>query len=107
MSRSLPDGGFDLVSAQYLHSPVAIPRQRILRTAAETLVLGGRLLVVDHGSIAPWSWNQDPKTHFPTPQELATELQLDPTEWLIERADMPHRQPLGQTGRRPRSSITS
>lgn len=98
LSRSLPDGGFNLVSAQYLHTPVAIPRQRILRAAAETLVPGGRLLVVDHGSIAPWSWNQDPETHFPTPRELAAELHLDPTEWLIERADMPHRQATGPDG---------
>lgn len=98
LSRSFPSGEFDLVSAQYFHTPVATPRRRILRTAAEAVRPGGRLLVVDHGSVAPWSWNQDPEAYFPTPHEIADELGLDAAEWLVERADMPHRQASGPGG---------
>lgn len=98
LSRSFPSGTFDLVSAQYFHTPFATARHRILRTAAEALLPGGRLLVVDHGSIAPWSWNQDPSTHFPAPHEVAAELELHSAEWIIERADTPHRPALGPGG---------
>lgn len=97
VSRSLPSGDFDLVCASYFHTPFAIPRHQILRTASQTLLPGGRLLVIDHGSIAPWSWNQDSR-HFPTPHEVAAELALDPAEWSIERADMAHRQATGPGG---------
>jgi SAM-dependent methyltransferase len=75
-----------------------VPRAEVLRTAAHALRPGGLLLVVDHGSIAPWSWNQDPDTHFPTPQEVAAELALDPTRWPVVRADMPRREATGPHG---------
>lgn len=35
LAASYPEGTFDLVSAQYLHSPVALPRRDVLRRAAE------------------------------------------------------------------------
>ena len=98
LPRSFPAGAFDLVSAQYLHSFFAFPRTEVLRTAAHALRPGGLLLVVDHGSIAPWSWNQDPDTHFPTPAEIATELALDPVQWPVVRADMPRRAATGPHG---------
>ena len=99
LARSFPDGSFDLVSAQYLHTPFAFPRSRVLRTAARALRLGGRLLIVDHGSTAPWSWNQDPDTHYPTPDEIAAGLALDPGQWDVVRADMPRRRATGPDGR--------
>jgi len=76
LARSFPRGRFDLVSAQYLHTPFPIRGARILRTAAEALLPGGRLLVVDHGSTAPWWWNQDPDTRYPSPHEVAADLHL-------------------------------
>ncbi|QBI53561.1 SAM-dependent methyltransferase [Streptomonospora litoralis] len=99
LAEDFPAGGFDLVSAQYLHTPFALPRYRVLRTAAHALRPGGRLVVVDHGSTAPWSWNQDPETHYPTPHEVAAELDLDWARWPIERADMPRRRARGPGGR--------
>ena len=65
LAEEFPTGLFDLVSAQYLHTPFALPRASVLREAAHALHLGGRLMVVDHGSTAPWSWNQDPDIHYP------------------------------------------
>lgn len=98
LADSFPAGQFDLVSAQYFHTPLQLSRSRVLRTAAEALRPGGRLLIVDHGSTAPWSWNQDPGTHFPTPAEIAAELALDPARWTVLRADMPHRRATGPAG---------
>ncbi|MFH8609847.1 SAM-dependent methyltransferase [Streptomyces sp. NPDC018029] len=98
LADSFPDGRFDLVSAQYFQTPFALPRGRVLRTAAQALRPGGLLLVVDHGSTAPWSWNQDPDTHYPTPTETAAELHLDPAYWSVLRADMPRRRATGPTG---------
>ncbi len=98
LARSFPAGQFDLVSAQYLHTPFPLPRGRVLRTAARALRPGGLLLVVDHGSTAPWSWNRDPDTHHPTPTEIAAELDLDPEQWPILRADMPRRRATGPAG---------
>jgi SAM-dependent methyltransferase len=98
LPRTFPAGEFDLVSAQYFHSMFDFPRAEVLRTAAHALRPGGLLLVVDHGSIAPWSWNQDHDTHFPTPREVAADLALDPALWPVVRADMPRREATGPHG---------
>ncbi|WKU06326.1 bifunctional 2-polyprenyl-6-hydroxyphenol methylase/3-demethylubiquinol 3-O-methyltransferase UbiG [Micromonospora sp. HUAS LYJ1] len=99
LARSFPDGQFDLISAQYLHTPFPLDRARALRTAAHALRPGGHLLIVDHGSTAPWSWNKDPDTHHPSPGETAAELALDPARWSVVRADTQHRRATGPGGR--------
>jgi SAM-dependent methyltransferase len=98
LARTFPGGEFDLVSAQYFHTPFASPRSDVLRNAAQALRPGGLLLIVDHGSTAPWSWNQDPDAHFPTPAEIAAGLDLDPDQWPVLRADMPQREATGPGG---------
>lgn len=50
-----PAGGFDLVAACFLHSPLEFPRTEVLRRCAETVVSGGHLLVVGHAAPPPWS----------------------------------------------------
>lgn len=85
LAEDVPAGTFDLVSAQYFHTPFTLDRTHVLRTAAMSLNPNGRLAIVDHGSTAPWSWNQDTDTRYPTPREVAAELALDPEEWSIER----------------------
>jgi SAM-dependent methyltransferase len=98
LARTFPAGTYDLVSAQYLQSPFPLPRARVLRTAAQALRPGGLLLIVDHGSTAPWSWNQDPGTRYPTPGEIAAGLDLDPERWRVLRADSPERVATGPSG---------
>lgn len=95
---SFPAGEFDLVTAHYLQTPFELDRTTVLRTAAHALRPGGRLLVVDHGSSAPWSWNQDPDARFPAPAEIAADLALDPAGWTVERADSPTRIATGPDG---------
>ncbi|MFD8918689.1 class I SAM-dependent methyltransferase [Streptomyces sp. NPDC059569] len=98
LARSFPAGEFDLVSAQYFHTPFPLLRGQVLRRAARALRPGGLLLIVDHGSTAPWSWNQDPDLHYPTPTEVAAGLDLDPAHWSVLRADMPRRRATGPAG---------
>ncbi|MCZ9349517.1 class I SAM-dependent methyltransferase [Streptomyces mutabilis] len=99
LRASFPEGRFDLICAHYLHTPFELDRSAVLRTAAHALRPGGRLLVVDHGSTAPWSWNQDPDIRYPTPREVAADLGLDPATWPVERADAPRRTAAGPDGR--------
>lgn len=99
LHESFPQGEFDLICAHYLHTPFDLNRTSVLRSAAHALRPGGRLLVVDHGSTAPWSWNQDPDVRYPSPMEVAADISLDPSIWTIERAHAPRRIATGPGGR--------
>ncbi len=46
---------FDLITASFLQSPVALPRERILRAALSRLAVGGRLVLVSHAAPPPWA----------------------------------------------------
>ncbi|MET4611727.1 SAM-dependent methyltransferase [Rhodococcus sp. PvR044] len=98
LHESFPPGAFDLICAHYLHTPFDLDRTTVLCAAAHALRPGGRLLVVDHGSTTPWSWNQDPDLRYPTPREIAAGLDLDPTTWTVERAEAPRRIATGPGG---------
>jgi SAM-dependent methyltransferase len=105
LSRSFPDGSFDLVSAQFLHSPVAVDGERegILRRAAAAVAPGGVLLVVGH---AGWpSWQEAPpfEHHFPTTGEVLEALDLEPGRWRVELEEVVERDfpdPDGRPGHR-------
>ena len=84
LTATFPAGGFDLISAQFLLSPVEFDRPAVFARAAAALQPGGLLLIVDHASVAPWSW-ADPDTEFPTPGQLLAGFGLDPQLWAILR----------------------
>lgn len=99
LARTLPDGPFDLVSAQFFQSNVELPRERILRAVAEEVTPGGLLLVVTHATVPPWSWHPHEDAAVPTPREELAALGLALDEWHTERLDAPARQVTGPDGR--------
>lgn len=94
LSESFPDGSFDLVSACYFHTPVEIPRQRILQQAAQAVAPGGLLIIVEHASVAPWSWQSGQDHDFPAPDEVLAALDLR-IDWRTERCHAPQRTATG------------
>ena len=99
LASSFPAGEFDLVSAQYLHTPLEFPRARILQRAAQAVAPGGLLLIVAHASVAPWSWAA-PDTVFPAPQQELDELELDLNQWAEIFVGAPQRQASGPGGQK-------
>ncbi|GAB3280168.1 class I SAM-dependent methyltransferase [Kineosporia babensis] len=95
LGQTFPAGRFDLVSAHYFHTPFALDRVKVLRTAAEVLNPGGHLLIVDHGSVAPWSWDQD--ATIPSVAAKVAELALE-APWTVERAAALNRLATGPNG---------
>jgi SAM-dependent methyltransferase len=91
LATSFPKGHFDLVSAQYLHSPVEFPRERVLRSGAEAVAPGGLLLVVGH------AWT-NPRTRLPAAKEVLAGLELDPGRWSTERVGSYEREATGRDG---------
>ncbi|HEY9418057.1 MAG TPA: class I SAM-dependent methyltransferase [Pseudonocardia sp.] len=98
LTRTFPAGTFDLVSAQFLQSPLGFPRHHVLRAAAHALAPGGLLLVVDHGSLPPWSQHSHEHRYLPTPREVFDEIDLDPARWHAELMDQPQREVTGPGG---------
>lgn len=77
---------FDLVTAAFLHSPVELPREEILRRAVSAVAPDGRLLIVGHGGFPPGSPHGEHDhggTPFPTPDEVLADLEL-PAGWVVE-----------------------
>lgn len=95
-AHSFPAGTYDLVSAQFLQSPIEFRRTEVLQKAAAAVATGGYLLIVEHGS-AP-SWSPHAGMHFPSPQETFDSLELDEAAWQIEVLDTPERSITGPAG---------
>lgn len=86
LARWQPADRFNFVSVQYLHSPIDLPRDRILRGAASAVAPGGVLLIVGHVGPLPSHAHDEPGTRFPTPGEVLADLGLEPAQWQVERA---------------------
>ncbi|OBJ10521.1 SAM-dependent methyltransferase [Mycobacterium sp. 1482292.6] len=96
LNESFPDGTFDLVSAQYLHSPARLERDGVLQRAAERVNRGGVLLIVDHGAPPPWAEHHD--HHFPGIEEVLGSLDLDAPRWTRLRTEAVEREMVGPNG---------
>lgn len=97
LTSSFPDGPFDLVSAQFLHSTLEMDRPAILRRAAAALAPGGTLLIVDHAAAPPWA----SKLHhheFPSAESVVAELALEPGQWERIRVESAERAARGPDG---------
>lgn len=96
--ETFPDGVFDLISAQFLHSTVPMDRARLLRTAAGAVAQGGTLLVVDHAAPPPWTSKLDHHHEFPGADEVVASLNLDESQWDRVRVDAVDREATGPDG---------
>lgn len=84
LEPSFPEGSFDLVSAHYLQSPVALDQQAVLRAAARAVAPGGTLLVVMHAGWPSWQTEPPFDAAFPTLDGVLAELALPEGEWSVE-----------------------
>lgn len=96
LNESFPDGTFDLVSAQYLHSPARLERDGVLQRAAERVNRGGVLLIVDHGAPPPWAEHHD--HHFAGIEEVLGSLDLNASRWTRLRTEAVEREMVGPNG---------
>jgi SAM-dependent methyltransferase len=95
---TFPDGEFDLVSAQFLHSTVELDRPRLLRRAADAVGAGGTLLIVDHAGAPPWATKLAHEHVFPSAEEVLSSLNLDPAQWDPVRVGPVEREAVGPEG---------
>jgi SAM-dependent methyltransferase len=98
LATSFPAGEYDLVSAQFLHSHGDLPRERILRTAADAVARGGVLLIVGHSGVPPWD-HEHADVRLPTPQEVLADLHLPPEAWEVQACEEHERNQTGPDGR--------
>ncbi|WP_405607154.1 class I SAM-dependent methyltransferase [Streptomyces sp. NBC_01508] len=105
---SFPAGTFDLVSAQFLHSPDNMPREQILRAAAAAVAPGGVLLIVGHAGLPSWEPGPETDVSLPTPAEVLDSLELPDGEWEVLLSDEHERiqtRPDGQPGTRTDNAL--
>ncbi|KOX19676.1 cyclopropane-fatty-acyl-phospholipid synthase family protein [Nocardiopsis sp. NRRL B-16309] len=98
LAATFPDGTYTLVAATYFHTPLTIPRDQVLRRAAAAVAPGGLLTVIEHASVAPWSWEAGKDVRFPTPDGVIASLELT-GDWHVERGEAPQRTATGPGGR--------
>jgi hypothetical protein len=95
------------VSAQYFHSPVDLPRDEVLRRAAQAVSPGGTIIVVGHAAPPPWAHNHDDDHghggghgdghdfEFPTTEEVVAALGVDDAGWTVTRCENAERHATG------------
>lgn len=85
LDESFPGGTFDLVTACYLQSPVALRREVILRAAAAAVRPGGMLVVIGHAG-APSGGSAGHGPPMPSAAQVLAGLALD-AGWDVERCE--------------------
>lgn len=81
-----------------LQTPLEFPRKQVLQKAASSVRSNGLLLIVSHGSVAPWQ-NKVPGRKLPTAEEGFAELEISESDWrtiFVGTADREGRRPEGQ-----------
>ncbi|MFF2085249.1 class I SAM-dependent methyltransferase [Nocardia sp. NPDC058176] len=110
LQATFPAGSFDLVSAQFLHSPVEQPDERagILRRAAAAVAPGGTLVVGGHAGWPSWAGTPLHDYAFPTIEQVLEQLELAPGRWQVATAELVHSEavsPEGEVGERADSVL--
>lgn len=97
LAEGLPAGPYDLVSAQFLQSPVDFPRMDVLRRAADEVAPGGVLLVVGHASVPPWSQHRPDPALMPPAAQVLDDLAFT-DGWQVLKAEDVMRTATGPDG---------
>ncbi|MET9352123.1 class I SAM-dependent methyltransferase [Streptomyces sp. NPDC006617] len=84
LGESFPEGTFDLVSAHYLQSPVALDQRAVLRRAVAAVAPGGTLLLVLHAGWPSWQTEPPFDAEFPTLDGVPADLGLPDDGWTVE-----------------------
>jgi SAM-dependent methyltransferase len=96
-----PASDYELVSASFLQSPVALDRSLILQTAAAHVAAGGHLLVVSHAVPPPWASGLAGHHHaFQSAEQELAGLALPAASWeplIVETRKRPATGPDGQS----------
>lgn len=89
VESDFPEGSWDLVNVAYLHSPVALVRETILRRTADVVAPGGTLVIIAHLGTVHWAEGADNhKPSFPTIDETLAALDL--VGWtLVHSGEVP------------------
>lgn len=89
LSTWTTDERFDLVTASFFQSPVALDRTTILRRLSRQIDAGGHLLVVSHADYPSWVPVEERQGHgqFLTPEEEVEALDLLDEGWTVEIAE--------------------
>ncbi|MCH8559190.1 class I SAM-dependent methyltransferase [Nesterenkonia sp. DZ6] len=97
LPEGMPEGPFDLITASFLQSPVALDRRKILRAAADRVSVGGHLVLVSHATAPPWAEHGHGPAEMPT---LGGDLAaLEPRKaWEVEVGEVRHRNVVGPHG---------
>jgi len=80
---------FDLITANFLQSPVQLARADILRKATRLVAPGGHLLITAHATppraagVHSGPGHYSTHVNFPSPSDDLAALELDPVEWTV------------------------
>ena len=94
------DDRYELVTASFFQSPVALDRSTILRRTAGQVERGGHLLVVSHAAYPSWVPAEDRRTEhqFLTPEQEVAALGLVEEGWSVVLAETRSRDALAPDG---------
>lgn len=95
--NDFPAKTYDLVSAQYLQSPLDFERHAVLQKATTAVSPGGTLIIVEHAAAPSWSDHKD--FVFPVVQETLEALELNTAEWEIKQAEEIERETTSPDGK--------
>jgi SAM-dependent methyltransferase len=98
LATSFPEGTFDLISAQFLHSKLPLDRPRILKRAIGVVRPGGVLVVVDHAGPPPWASKLHGHHDFPSADEVVAALDLTDADWERVQVEAMEREAKGPDG---------
>lgn len=89
---------YDLVTASFFQSPVALDRVEVLTKAAELVTTDGHMLITSHGEPPPWASAAHREALFLSAQEEVEALALDPETWRPIIVDMRSRNATSPSG---------